>query len=124
MKYYTYKDIPVWKLSHQFVLHIYGLSDNFPKHEIYGLTSQMRRSAVSVCSNIAEGVSRKGSKELIQFLSTARASLVECEYQLFLSKDLRYIKVDEYENLYKNYDEIHKQLSSWIISIKNKKGRE
>lgn len=90
-----YKDLEIWKNGIELVKEIYKLTKDFPDKEIYGLTSQMRRSAVSVPSNIAEGFRRQHSKEFKQFLSIALGSLAELETQLILSKELNYLKEKE-----------------------------
>jgi len=86
----THKDLEVWKLSMDLVEIIYELTKSFPKEEQYGLKSQMRRSAVSVPSNISEGAARKGNKEYIQFLYISLGSLSELETQLLISARLKY----------------------------------
>lgn len=120
MTYKTYKEIPVWVLAHEFVLAVYEVTRTFHIEEKYSLISQVRRAVISVCANIAEGVSRKSTKELLQFLVISRASLVETEYHLFLAKDLNYLSDDEYQKLYLQYDEIHKQLSLWMSTLRRK----
>ena len=81
-----------WKLSMELVRDIYRLTQTFPREEMFGLTSQMRRAAVSIPSNLAEGAARTGSKEFAQFLNVARGSLRELETQLLISADLGYIE--------------------------------
>ena len=92
-------NLEVWKLAHQLTLKVYTISKNFPSIEMYGLTSQLRRSVASVPTNIIEGQGRQYKKEFIQFLYIAKGSLEEANYQLFLSKDLSYISVEEYNEL-------------------------
>ncbi len=91
----NHKDLEVWKSSMDLVEIIYQVSSHFPNDEKYGLTSQIRRSAISVPSNIAEGAARKGDKELIQFLSISLGSLAEMETQYILAIRLGYVKEDE-----------------------------
>lgn len=86
----THKDLDVWKISMDFVVDIYKLTQSFPKEEKYGLTSQLRRAAVSVPSNIAEGAGRKGVREYIQFLYIALGSLSELDTQLIIAERLGY----------------------------------
>jgi four helix bundle protein len=93
----NYKNIKAWQLSHQLVMDIYRVTDKFPKSEIFGLTSQMRRAAVSVAANIAEGSARKYKKEYLQFLYNAIGSLVELGYYIELAKDLEYIDKGSFE---------------------------
>ena len=85
----SYKDLIVWQKAIELATWIYGLTGGFPKEEIYGITSQMRRAAVSVPSNIAEGQSRQHKNEFIQFLSIAKGSLSELETQLIISGKLK-----------------------------------
>jgi four helix bundle protein len=84
----TFHDLVTWQRAHQLVLAVYGLS--FPKHELFGLTSQLRRAAVSVPANIAEGFKRRGRADKARFLNIAQASLEECSYFLILAADLHY----------------------------------
>jgi four helix bundle protein len=86
-----YRDLIAWKKATQLSLEIYRCTQHFPKEELYGLTSQMRRASVSVASNIAEGKGRYSRKEFAQFLYRARGSLLELETQLFIAGELRYI---------------------------------
>jgi four helix bundle protein len=88
----TYKDLDVWKNEVELVKKIYTTTLDFPKEEMYGLTSQIRRSDISIPSNIAEGSARNGTKEFIQFLYIALGSAAELETQLIISKDLGYLK--------------------------------
>jgi four helix bundle protein len=87
-------ELVVWKEGVSLVKEVYQTTKGFPKEEVYGLTSQMRRAAVSIPSNIAEGAARNGDKEFLQFLSVARGSLSELETQVIIAKDLNYIKED------------------------------
>ena len=85
-------DLKVWQEGMELVTDIYRVTDSFPRDEIYGLTSQMRRAAVSVPSNIAEGAARISNKEFLQFLSIARGSLSELETQIMISRNLDYVQ--------------------------------
>src|SRR5690554_1031690 len=114
----THKDLDVWKLSRVFVSDVYKITEDFPKSENYGLTSQIRRSVVSIPSNIAEGSARQGNKEFIQFLYIALGSLVELETQLLIAIDLKYLKEDK--NLFKKLERIRMMLIGLIRSIKKK----
>ena len=93
----THVDLDVWKRAMDFVEMVYVLSGRFPKEEVYGLTSQVRRAAVSIPSNIAEGASRQSTKEFIQFLYISLGSLSEVETQLMLSYRLKYVPSIEEE---------------------------
>lgn len=86
----SFEDLLVWQKSHQMVLGIYAFSDCFPRKETYGLVSQIRRAAVSVPANIAEGFKKRGCNDKVRFLNIAQGSLEECRYYLILAKDLGY----------------------------------
>jgi four helix bundle protein len=86
----TFQDLLVWQKAHRLVLAIYELTAHFPKSETYGLALQMRRAAVSIPANIAEGFRRRGKPDKVRFLNISEASLEECRYYLILSKDLGY----------------------------------
>ena len=86
----TFQDLVAWQKAHEFVLAVYRITSTFPKHEIYALSSQMRRAAVSVPANIAEGFRRRGRGDKTRFLNIAAASLDESRYYLILARDLGY----------------------------------
>jgi len=86
----TFQDLLVWQKAHQFVLEIYAFTARFPKQETYGLSLQMRRAAVSIPANIAEGFRRRGKADKARFMNLAEGSVEECRYFLILSKDLGY----------------------------------
>jgi four helix bundle protein len=86
----TFRDLIVWQKAHGFVLGAYGLSKSFSRDEIYGLTSQFRRAAISIAANIVEGFKKKGQHDKAGFLNIAQGSLEECRYYLILIADLRY----------------------------------
>lgn len=90
----SYHDLEVWQLGRKLVTQTYRLTQAFPKHELYGLSSQMQRASISVPSNIAEGFSRKGTKDYIQFIVTAIGSLAELDTQAYLAEDLRYVNTE------------------------------
>ena len=96
MPYHHFSDMPVWQKAHELVLHVYRLTNAFPKTEVYGLTSQVRRAAVSVSSNIAEGFGRQQPRDKARFYYNARGSLFEVESQLLVAQDLHYIRPDEF----------------------------
>ena len=91
----TFEDVDVWKRAHRFVLDVYRLSESFPKQETFGLTSQLRRAAVSVPANFAEGFKKNGKADKVRFCNIAQGSLEECRYYLILAKDLKYGDVEE-----------------------------
>ena len=107
----------VWKQSHQLVLKIYEITKGFPNSELFGLTSQIRRAAVSVPSNIVEGKARGFDKEYKRFLLMARGSLEEVRYQLLLAKDLEYIDSNKYEEVINLTNEVGKLLNGLIRSL-------
>ncbi len=86
----SFEDLIVWQKAHRIVLSVYRMSERFPKHEIYGLTSQMRRAAVSIPANIAEGFKKRTKADKARLLNIAQGSLDECRYYLILIKDLNY----------------------------------
>ena len=110
--------LEVWRLAHQFTLEVYRVSEKFPSSEMYGLTSQLKRSASSVPTNIIEGQARQYKKEFVQFLYIAKGSLEESDYQLLLAKDLGYISIKEYEKLEDICIRIKMMLYKLIKSIK------
>ena len=105
-----YRDLMVWQKSMMLAKQVYLCSTNFPKHEIYGLSSQIRRSAVSVASNIAEGHGRETPKEFARFLRITRGSLSELQTQLYLSNDLGYRNAVEFNDLIMASEEIGRML--------------
>lgn len=114
----NFKDIIAWQKAHELTLVVYDLTSKFPKHELFGLVSQMRRCAVSVPSNIAEGYKRKGKQDSIHFYVIAESSLEELRYQLFLSKDLKYITEAEYKNSEELAETVAKVIHGWKINQK------
>jgi len=101
-----FTDLKVWQRSHAWVLVIYELSARFPERERFGLTQELRRSARSVPSNIAEGSKRKSSREYAHFLNIAEASLAEAQYQLILARDLSYATAEQTEPVLAEAQEI------------------
>ena len=113
----THKDLRVWQQSIDLVSSVYLMTKSFPKDELFGLVSQMRRAAVSVPSNIAEGFARGTDKEKIHFLRISSGSMSELETQLVLSKELEYISEEEYQKVSEYLTVVWKQLNSLISSI-------
>ena len=116
----THKDLRVWQQSIEMVTSIYLLTRSFPKEELFGLVSQLRRAAVSVPSNIAEGYARSTDKEKLHFLRISSGSMSEIETQLMLCLNLEYIDRDKYEELSETVTSVWKQLNSLISSIKKR----
>ncbi|MDO6674807.1 four helix bundle protein [Tenacibaculum sp. 1B UA] len=114
----SFEDLLVWQKGHQFVLEVYKMSKQFPKEEVYGLTSQFRRAAISITANIAEGYKRISDKEKLRFYNIAQVSLEECRYFLILSKDLEYVKsISKEKGL---LEEVSKMLNAYCRSILKK----
>lgn len=116
----SYKELKVWQESYSLSLAIYNLTKVFPKDEIYGLTSQIRRACVSISANIAEGFNRQTSKEYLQFLFISKGSLQETDFLLLLSKDLKYCSETKYLEVKNKIDLVGKMLSGLIRSIRTK----
>jgi four helix bundle protein len=111
----THKDLDVWKAAMEIAKLVYLITSKFPKEELYGLTQQIRRSAVSIPSNIAEGAARNSRKEFIQFLHISLGSLAELETQLLLSEKLGFLQIKEIEN---DVERIRKMLIGLIKYLK------
>ncbi len=109
-----FEDLIVWQKAHQLVLSIYRISDNFPKAEIYGLTSQLRRAAISIPANIAEGFKKRSKLEKTRFMNIAQGSLEECRYYLILIRDLKYGDTSE---LLSQLEEVSKLLDAYSCAI-------
>lgn len=114
LKMKNYTDLDVWIKARELASLCYDLTKSFPKEELFGLTSQMRRSAVSIPSNIAEGCGRSTSKDTIQFLFIARGSAYELETQFYVSFDLRYISDDQLKLVLEKITECKKLLNGFI----------
>jgi four helix bundle protein len=110
----SFQDLIVWQKAHQFVLGVYRLSKAFPREEIYGLTSQFRRAAISIAANVAEGFKKKGRLDKVRFMNMAQGSLEECRYYLILTRGLGY--ADSLE-LFRQLEEVSKLLSSYSNAI-------
>jgi len=118
----SYRDLRVWQRSMELVVAIYSQTRRFPKDELYGLVSQMRRSAVSVPSNIAEGKGRLTDRDRAHFFSQARGSLLELETQILIAQELNYIPAPEADSLLQHAAEAGRMLNSLIESIRPKAG--
>ena len=112
----SFQDLIVWQKAHQFALSVYLFSENFPKKEIYGLTSQLRRSAISIPANIAEGFKKKNKPDEVRFMNISQGSIEECRYYLILSKDLGYGNSAE---LMSQLEEVSKLLEAYSTAILN-----
>lgn len=116
----TFRDLIVWQKSMSLVTELYRLSTAFPKEEVYGLTSQMRRCAVSIPSNIAEGFGRQSTSDYVRFLNIASGSLYELQTQIEISHNLGYVGKDAFDAIYEDTREIERMLSSLIRSLKRR----
>src|SRR3990167_6458120 len=103
-----FTDLIVWKEGHKLIISLYKVSRGFPKEDLYSLTNQMRRAAVSINSNIAEGFGRRGYKQKIQFYYLAQGSLIELKNQLYIAKDIGYLKNGEFNTLMNQSDLVHR----------------
>ncbi|WP_010522997.1 four helix bundle protein [Aquimarina agarivorans] len=114
-----YKKYNVWEQSHKLTLDVYRVTKKFPKEEVYGLTSQLRRAMLSVPTNISEGAGRHSDKEFANFLNIASGSAAESNYLLEVSKDLNYITKEEFEKLDAVLISIRKMLNSLQSKIRS-----
>jgi len=114
----THKDLDLWKDSIKFVTYVYEVTKKFPKEELYNLVSQIRRAAISVPSNIAEGAGRNHKNEFIQFLYIASGSLSEIETQFIISTNLKYIDSNTFDNLSQKINKIRSEVFGLIKSLK------
>lgn len=113
-----FTDLIVWKEGHKLVLMIYGVTNNFPENEKFGLVSQMRRCAVSVTSNIAEGFGRKGYKEKLQFYYISSGSITELKNQLLIARDVGYLADESFGDILRQANSAHKLLNLFISKTK------
>ncbi|MEQ1789195.1 MAG: four helix bundle protein [Rickettsiales bacterium] len=116
----NYRDLEVWQKSISLVTHIYKLTATFPKEELYGLSSQIRRAAISVPSNIAEGNSRRTTKDFMRFLDIAYASVAEVETQIYISNNLGYTTEKQVSSILDDYSEVGKMLNGLLSSLEKK----
>lgn len=113
-----HEDLEVWKKSINLVTDIYKITENFPQSELYGLTNQMRRCAISIPSNIAEGCARFSDKDTVKFISVSMGSVAELQTQLLIAKNLSYI--EDYDNIKDELENIKKMLTGLSKFLKNK----
>jgi len=111
----SFTDLIVWQKAHAFVLKIYEATAGFPGSEVYGLTSQFRRAAVSIPANIAEGFRKRSEADKARFLNISEGSLEECRYYLILSRDLGYMKIDD---LWQDSNELAKLLTGYRTALR------
>ena len=113
-----FRQLKVWEKSHQLALGIYKATKEFPKEELYGLTSQIRRSSMSIPTNIAEGCGRFTDADFARFLQMAMGSASETEYQLILARDLEFLPKDSYEKLHNDVEEVKRMLATLLKTIR------
>ena|SRR5438874_528879 len=113
----SYRDLIAWRTAIELALSVYRVTESLPKHELYGLSSQLRRAVVSVPSNIAEGQARNSRGEFRQFLAMAKGSLVEAETQLLIASRLGYIPASSYEELTQQCDRVSRLLNGLLRSL-------
>ena len=116
----NYKELKVWQKAYSHCIEIYKITRTFPKEELYGLTSQMRRAAVSIPSNIAEGYGRKTTPEYLRSLYIAYGSCCELETQILLSGDLGFMKAESLNKLLSDLGEVERMLKALIKAVENK----
>jgi len=112
-----FKELKVWRKAYDLSLAVYEVSRSFPREEMYGLTSQLRRAAVSIGANIAEGCGRRSDGELVRFLQIARGSASEVEHHLLLALDLKFLQAATHQNIEKRLQEVQRMLTSLVSSI-------
>ena len=112
-----FKELKVWSKAHELTVTIYGITRRFPQDEMYGLTSQLRRSAASIGANIAEGCGRRSDGELARFLQIARGSASETEYHLLLARDLRFLSESDYRTTEMRVVEVQRMLTSLVQKV-------
>jgi four helix bundle protein len=114
-----FRSLKIWQKGHQLTLRIYQATAKFPKSELFGLTSQMRRAATSIPANIAEGCGRSGKAELSRFLQISMGSASEVEYHLMLARDLGMMSGSEHRQLDSQAVELKRMISSFIVSLRS-----
>lgn len=115
-----FKKLLIWQKSMSLITKIYISTSNFPKEEIFGLTSQIRRSSISIPSNIAEGLGRESNKEFLRFLNISIGSLFEMQTQLEIAKNIAYLNENEFNILYEDSREVERMLVSFMKKIKER----
>jgi len=115
-----FQRLKAWEEAHKLVLKIYQITANFPSNEKYGLTNQIRRSAASICANLAEGCERRTTKDFLSYVYISKASLSETQYHLLLAKDLCYLSVEDYNGLNNHANFVGAILHRLINSLEKK----
>ena len=112
-----FKDLRVWEKAHSMTIGVYKATKEFPREELFGITSQMRRAASSIGANIAEGTGRRSDGELTRYLHIARGSAAELEYHLLLARDLDLLSIAKFDLLRRQVDEVQRMLTSLIQQV-------
>lgn len=112
----TFEELEVWQRAHAWVLSVYRMTEDFPKAELFGLTSQLRRAAVSIPANIAEGFKKMGTADKARFYNIAQGSLEECRYYLILARDLEYAQTDELRH---DLEHVSRLLNAYARAVAN-----
>ena len=115
----TFEDLNTWKEGHKLVILIYKITDKFPSKENFALTDQMRRAAISITSNVAEGFTRQGTKEKVQFYLISKGSLTELQSQLYIARDIGYTTIEEFTEIMNQTIIVHKLLTGLIKGADN-----
>ena len=115
----NYRDLDVWDNAHKLTLELYRRSRSFPKEELYGLTSQLRRAAMSIGANLAEGCGRQTTPELARFVRVSMGSASELDYHLLLCHDFGFLQLDDYRKLCQELTRIRKMLASLLASLES-----
>jgi four helix bundle protein len=118
----NYRDLQIWTKAHNPTLELYKLSRQFPKEEVYGLTSQLRRAASSIGANLAEGCGRQSNPEFARFVRISMGSASELDYHLLLSRDLGFLENDTYQRTSKSLTEVRKMLASLLSTVETEIG--
>jgi four helix bundle protein len=116
----NFNDLDVWRKAHTLTLDVYEVTKRFPREEIFGLTSQLRRASSSIAANLTEGCGRKSDPELRRFVHLARGSASELEYHLLLARDLTFLSDEDFKRMSKACDEVSRMLNSLSTSVKGK----
>ena len=116
-----YRKLQVWERSHRLTLEVYGATAAFPKEELFGLTSQLRRSAASIPANIVEGCGRNGDAELARFMTIATGSANELDYHLLLARDLGYLPTPRFDQLSVETQSVAKMIATFITRLRQTK---
>jgi four helix bundle protein len=119
-----FKDLKVWQKAHEMTLAVYAATRMFPREEVYGLTSQLRRSAASIGANIAEGCGRRSDGEMCRFLQIARGSASETEYHVLLAHDLQLLGEEDFRQLSRQADELQRMLTALMQRFRPTKSPE